>query len=477
MDLRKLLTDVGVSGGRTVLDVLRGLIVVPIITKLIGTDAYGLWATLLGIVSIATALGTIDAGNALVRYTPEETREGEAFVDILGIVLVTGTATAVLFLLADAAIGIVPAGTGQSLIYAAAALILVRSTSTIVRNYPQARDEVKFFELLNVTQTVLEVAALGLVLFFLRDITAGFWALVGVTLLVDVATLAYYRPTPGIPDPGDVRRYVAFSLPMVVQTVSSRTIRHVDKFLLLYFISPTAAAVYAVAAAMGKFVENFMQALNPGLYPKVVRAWREDDHDQLAQLYTFIFRWFVIIGLPAVAGLGVLSRPILATVATDVVATRGRLLLPAMAFAFLVGGFNSPLVFVINAAEHNEQLSISYAAAAAANVVLNLVFVPRFGTAAAAATTLVSYAFITAYLVRWTRSRVAFSLPLATTLRSLVATGVMVFVLHRVVPPFRFPVMLAVYPMVGATLYFATMFVVGGVRREELRNVYGVLTG
>lgn len=476
MDLRKLATDTAFSFGRLLLTVVRGLVVVPIITKLIGTGAYGVWAAVLGLVSIATALGSLDAGNALIRYTPEETEEGRVLTDLLLLVGAATVATVAVVVAADAVFGVIPAGSTRDLAVPAVVLIGVRSVSPIVRSYPRAINQVKTQELLNVVQTVAEIAGLAVVLFLTRDIVSALWVLITVTAVIDASTLAYYRPATGLPRLSDLRRYLTFTIPMLVQTLSSRTIRNADRYLLLVLASPTAAAVYAVCSSASKLVENFIEVINPSLYPQVVDAWTRNDIETLAELYSFILRWFVLLGVPAVAGMGLLAREILITFSTDAVADLGTVLLPITAFVFLVSGLNSPLVFLVNATEQNAVLSNSYLPAAVLSVVLNLALIPRFDVFGAVAATGVGYGIVTVYLVYWTRRRVAYRLPVVTTVRSVAATAVMAAAVLAAPPLGSTYLQMAVYPVAGATVYFATMAVIGGIPWSDINTVRQIVS-
>jgi O-antigen/teichoic acid export membrane protein len=476
MDLKKLVTDTITSFGRLLLTIVRGLVIVPVITKLIGTDAYGIWAAVLGLVGIVAAFGSLDASNALVRYTPQEEREGQVLVDVLVLVGIATAITGGALFLIDAVVGVIPTSGERQLLVPAVLLIAVQSISQIIRSYPRAIDEIKTFELLNVVQTISEIIGIGVVLYVTRDIVSALWILIGVTTALDSATLLYYRPVDiRLPNVGDLQRYIQFSLPMVGQTLSSRIIRHADKYLLLLFASPTAAAVYAVCTAISKMIENFMQILNPGLYPKVVEAWEQGDYEGLANLYTFILRWFAILGIPAVAGLGVLGHALLVTISTNTIAEMGTILLPLTALAFLIGGFNSPLVFVINAAERNPVLSNVYIFAAIGNLALNIVLIPLFDVFGAVAATTLAYTLITTYLVYWTRGRISYTLPVATTAKSIVATTGMVGLLWTVPPLGSNYLQMAVYPIFGAGIYFATMAVLGGIPWSDFHRIREII--
>ncbi|MFC6976824.1 hypothetical protein ACFQL1_22350 [Halomicroarcula sp. GCM10025709] len=57
MDFRKVLTDSGVSLFRQIVSLSRGILVVPIITKLIGVDTYGVWTLVFSVVTIYAGVG------------------------------------------------------------------------------------------------------------------------------------------------------------------------------------------------------------------------------------------------------------------------------------------------------------------------------------------------------------------------------------------------------------------------------------
>jgi O-antigen/teichoic acid export membrane protein len=475
MDYRTMITDIVTSLGRQVITLARGIVLIPLITKLMAPGSYGIWATVLGVVSIVSGVGSLDLGNALVRYTPDERAEGEVFFDLLLLVSLTGTATVGVLLLLDRQFEIIPS-TSAELMLAAAALILLRSFEKVTKTYPQARNQVKVFESLNTAQIVAETVGLAVFFYVSQDLVVGLWTLAVISLVVNVGTVFYYRPTgSGIPELRAVQTYLTYSIPIMVKMVSHRVIRHADKYLLLYLVSPTAVSVYAICTTTGKVVEDLGETVNPTLYPNVIQAWRNDDIESLGRTYTTIFRWFTILGLPAVVGLGILARPLLATISTTSIADQGLYLLPVTAAAFLIGGFNSPLQFIINAAERNELLSNTSLAAAVANIALNVLLIPEFGIFGAAAATIISYSMITFYLLYWTRTRVPFRLSAGTFAKSLLSVTVMASTLLLIPLSPTYPVQLVVYPIVGAIIYFAAMVLIGGIEREEFEHARRIL--
>lgn len=472
MDSKKLFTDFSVSLIRKGVTIVRGFIMIPLLTKLLGTDAYGLWASILGLVTIASGVGSFDFSSALIRYTPEEDISGQTFVDLTVLTGASAVVTGGLFVVVDTVVGILPPGVDSgNLLVATVALIVAYSLQNTVRNYPKAQNRVKFYELIHISQIVLEILALVIAIFLTNNIIFAFWSIFGVAVVVNsgiiVATLLRQQPRP---NSSNFKKYITFSLPMAVQTFMGRSIRNIDKYLLLILASPTAVGVYAVSSAIGQTLENIAQALNPTLYPAVVRAWRDNEYDVLSDIYQKIIRWFVILGVPAVTGLTILASPLLVTLSTDAIAKQGRYLLPILAIAFVISTINGPLVFIIQASERTESLMKIYTVGAVVNVIINLLAIPRYGSLGAAVATLLTYVVITAYIYIWVKKRIPLSLPIKTTVKSVFSAGVMTSCLLAIPPLFEL-LQIVIYPIVGAVVYLVTMVVIRGISREEVFTI------
>jgi O-antigen/teichoic acid export membrane protein len=264
---------------------------------------------------------------------------------------------------------------------------------------------------------------------------------------------------------------------MVPKEIGTKIISNVDRYLLLYFLSPTAAGIYAVCFAVANILRNLTMVLNPTLYPTVTSAWDEGGVAMIRDLYYKIYKWYSLLAVPSLAGLTVLSGPILEILATAKVAASGQLVLPVLALGFFIRGYNNPLAYILNAAEQNKKLANATLIAAVVNLGLNLTLIQTVGIFGAVTATLVSYTLLTGYVFLEVRKKVAFPLPITSFLKAVIGTLVMSAVLVSL--PFTLSPWecLVVYPIIGVSVYGSIIIKLEVITKRDLRYFVAQFVG
>jgi O-antigen/teichoic acid export membrane protein len=478
MDFKKILSDASVSLLRNLVSLLRGLVLIPLITKTIGTDVYGVWTIVISTVGIVVTVGSVHSHGTLIRYSTSEEDSRRISSEVLVIALSGVGLLTIGYVVAELTVGIVStqsAVTSRELFTLWVALLIGgEAVFSVLKNVPRAQGRVKTYEGLWIGRKLIEIAVLVAAFWVTSSLLVAVAALATVVILFDIGlAVRYIGRTFHLPTRENLRKYLGYGVPMIPKELSGTLLTHGDKFLILYFLSPTAVGIYAVSYSLARALYTFSGVLNSTLYPAVTTAWDEGDRDSVRQLYTGVVRAYTILGLPAIAGVALLSQPVLRLISTEEVTTGGQLLLPLLAAGFVVYGYANPMMYVLNAAEENEKIGLVTTVAAALNLVINAALIPLYGLVGAVAATIASFLLITGYVVFHVRQHVRFSVPVRTGLLSIVATGIMTGSL--VLLPVSGVVRLGVYPVVGAVVYFVALLAMGGITREDLSGVAGLV--
>jgi O-antigen/teichoic acid export membrane protein len=476
MDFGKIASDAVVSSGRVLLSIARGLVVIPIITKLLGADAFGIWTSLLAAVTLFVTVGGFHLHGALIRYAPRDDDGTQAFADTL----LLGSGSAALFgILFFAVISVLPAslvdGTVDLVDIApvGALLVALRIQSTVLLNYSRAMNRVKRFEALLVVRTVLETVALVGLLLLTQDLVAAIVGLVVATLVLNVALLVVQFPGwSTLPDPSRFGRYLRYGLPMVPKEISSSLLAHSDKFLIIYLISPTATGIYAVSYSITALFPRVTNLFNSTLYPNVAAAWDSGEVDDLRRLYRGFLRGYALLATPALAGLTLLSFPLIRLLSTTEIARSGWFLVPILGLGFVFRGVENPLTYVLTATEETGRIGYITVVAVVFNLALNLALIPTVGLVGAAVATVCAQVLKSTYFYYRARRVIDLAIPVRDISRAVLATLLMGGLLLFLPVSLDWQVTLLVYPLIGVVVYATALLLLGGVSRRELRRVY-----
>ncbi len=261
------------------------------------------------------------------------------------------------------------------------------------------RERVGAFALLGTAEAALMVAA---VIAFLLDgqglagVMKGY-ALSAAAMALVVTPMLLTR-VPRRIRWGLVGPMMAFGVPLIASGLAARFLNLGDRYLIIYLLDAEAAGAYEWAARFGGVVNSFL--VQSFVLAFTVLGLKSLDETGSPDLHRQAFRHFSALAGWMVLGLGLFVADV-SRLLTDVPAyieTEGLVVLIAGGFAFY--GLYYVVVNVLYAAGRTRAVAASVSAAAALNLVLNLVLIPTVGIAGAAVATLVSYAVLAVVTAR-----------------------------------------------------------------------------
>jgi len=477
----KVFSDSAVSGVRYLLRMLRGILMIPIITNLLGADSYGVWITVLAFVSLLHSTATIHLHGSLIRFSDSD-EDGQTYSDTLFFVMIlAGAVTTALIILGhivDLALLFDDWEFDQTnLVVGSALLIFSNMLMRININFPRSRGNVKLYEMLQILKTVLEIIVLILVLFFYRSVISGIFglAVVGLSLnLVFIITiiLNFSLPKPRVTK---FQEYARYGIPMVPNSISKRITTNADKYLILYFISPTAVGIYAVAHSICYSLTKCSAVLRPTLYPSVSKAWDQGNRDEIQNLYNLVLRYYFLLAIPALVGLSYLAHDAISLLSTPDIADQGAILVPILAFGFLLRGLDQSLIYILTAAKKTMLTAKATMISAAVNIILNILLITNYGITGAAVATAISHTLLFGFIYTYSNRQLSINAPISTFIRSILAAGIMLVVLT--LTPYNPTPLVSIpfYSFLGATTYFIVLYLIGEISRDEIGSVINAI--
>jgi O-antigen/teichoic acid export membrane protein len=205
-----------------------------------------------------------------------------------------------------------------------------------------------------------------------------------------------------------LRPVLQFALPKVPHGILVQALNLADRRILDVYVTRPEVGLYQMGSTFGSGVKFALSAFEPAWSPFVYSRIREDDAPRtLARVALAAFSVFTF----AAVGLAVLGGELLGIMTPGNPAFRAAApVIPVIAFAYLLHGLFLLTSIGIGIAREARYYPAITAAAAAANVGLNLLLVPRWGMMGAAWATVAAYA-VMAGLGAWV-SRRLYPMPL-----------------------------------------------------------------
>ncbi len=461
---------------------LRGIFLIPILSKQLGIDAYGLWTQVILFVGLASSIGGLGLNNAIARFLSgkedrEELRAG--FYSSLLLALCAGTLVAFVSWLALIAL----TGQGEeefSRVFSLGLwLIPLSSLDMITFSYFIARRRMKIHSALKVIQAYGEVsliyAFVGMGMGLLGAIQGTLLIHLGITA-VQILVVAMEIGI-SLPHFDCSRVYLAFSLPTIASMLSVWVLSFSDRYVVKLFYDDAAVGVYSAAYNLGHLVNFLLPPLVMVLNPTIYSLWSKGLKVRARDFQSRTLKIFVILSFPACFGLSYLGPAILRVLSTQEAARRGAIVVPVVAAAIVVYGISIIIARVYPLHKDTRSIGLIWGLAAGLNLAANMVLVPLMGIAGAAVATLASYASALVLILakggRYSGDMARF--PWSASAKSLLACGAMVVVLHLIglTMDWTLPLLL-MGVAVGAAVYFALVWslrVLTGKEMDFLREM------
>ena len=470
--------DVVIAAAATALKSLRSFLWLPILTRALSPEAYGLWELTVVGITLAIPWITLQLPGALVRFLPG-TDDRRDLQQIFYSIFFTAAGTssfcaAALWLISPALNGVAlaepflpHAGVIVALLPLTAmlntAVALFRATRLMIRH-----------SALTLAQSFGEIGAVSYVLATSSGIGEALAALLIVRTAVLLAALGLVAFTIGVARPkfASMGEYLKYSIPLIPNSSFYQLFDAGDRFVISYYLGMATVGLYAAAYTAGSFLTTLIAPLNLVLLPLMAELWNKDQLDSLREYVTDAIRYTAMLAIPAVCGTFVLADELF-SVLTPGAYSEAVPFFPLLALSFSVFSIGILGGNLLVVAGQTRLVSALYGSLAAANFVLNLLLVPVYGVAGAVAATLISHAAYTVVSILRSRAVVGYSFPVAHLLKAALSSLAMSVTVGYVTPELPLPATV----LLAIAVYAASMVLLRGITAREVHFAIRLIRG
>jgi O-antigen/teichoic acid export membrane protein len=226
---------------------------------------------------------------------------------------------------------------------------------------------------------------------------------------------------------GRVRSYAMYGYPIAASLALTVVLASTDRFLLAIYMDEAAVGAYHASYSIAnRTLDVLFLWLGTAGQPALVMALERGGMERLKVAAREQLSTFLLVGLPAAAGVALVARPLSEVLIGEELRTAAASVTPWIALSALLFGLTAYYfgqAFTLG--KKTKRLLIAMAIPAGLNVILNLILVPRFGLMGAAWATAASFG--AGMIATWMIGRrvVALPIPWESLARCGVATGVM----------------------------------------------------
>lgn len=366
---------------------------VPIFARIMTTDQYGLYNTYLSWISVFTVLATMELHtcsyiNGLAKMESEH-EKNELAISLLDLSFVVTLGWLVLyFLLHDFLVDFLDMPTSMVLLMFVEILFL-----PAVHFWTVKQRYIYNYKIL-VLRTILQVllnAALGILFVVIvqenEQAVARVFAVAVVQVIFGLSMLIwFFRKAKLIFSTKYWRQALRLHLPLVPHRLSLTVLASADRIMIEKMINVSATAVYSVSYSATMVINIIKLSINDALTPWIYDSLKKKNYKSIKK-YTVMVMLLVI----AMEFVFVLFAPEIVFLVGSRKYMDAIYVMPPVAasvyFTFLYNLFSSVEFYF----EKTKQIMMASLVAAITNLVLNYIFIKRYGYVAAGYTTLVCY--------------------------------------------------------------------------------------
>jgi O-antigen/teichoic acid export membrane protein len=380
---------------------LVSLVLAPFLTHQLSPDDYGILAVLTTVIGLAAGITQVGMASAFFRVYTYEYSEAADRRSVLASVMLLLPLFAVPFavvasLLAPALADVLLDSSSLGGLIALAAWVVVAQNLTVPGfAWLRAENHPLFFSILSISNILIALLANLVLLGLLHWGVAGSLVATGSGYAaVALCTLPFLLWRSG----AKVRREMIWSLltfgaPQVLSYVSYWVLQLSDRYLLSRFVSLDQVASYSIAYTLGGSVLSVL-VISPFSLAWPAAMFSVAKRKDAPQMFRLIFRWLSLILLFAAFGVSIASTLVLDWL-FPVEYHASAPIIPVIAESLVFYGLYIIFMAGANIRRKTWMPAAFTGLAALVNVLLNLVLIPFYGAAGAAAATLIAYIVLT----------------------------------------------------------------------------------
>jgi O-antigen/teichoic acid export membrane protein len=421
--MSSLRKDTFAYGMAIAVDRLAGFLLLPILTRLISPQDYGMWAQAGVVASMLIPLVLMAFQTALVQFfsaTPEDdpVRRSLTAAMLLAIGLALSVLGMVVAVWPEAvtrlAFGV---DTAAALAFPLFLLVASEAGHEFAVGHMRASGRIQrlavYLSIKSLLRLLAPVSALVILDSGLDGVllalAAAQMALLAVIVWREIlpATLLSAGLAPGRARWAEV---LSYTLPLVALAGMTMAHNFADRIFLTHLLGLQRVAVYAAVASLVGMAAVFYTVQGFTLFPALAGLWSSGQHEAAGRIATRALHFFLYCAVPLIMLLAVVSPTLLPMIATDAYHARPLVFLLLGGAVIGFGCYQILLYLVLLSGRGLSGLS-AMTAAAIANIALNFALVPLAGLCGAAGAACLSNLFLALLTGRTARQGLAFAFP------------------------------------------------------------------
>lgn len=459
---------IGITG---MITSLTSFILLPILTKNLSIQDYGIWIqfnTFLGLLPFFVTLGLT---YTMARFLPaekniEKIREG--FYSIFFVILTMGLIISILIMVFSDPISFYFFNNNSIYVKILPFVFLAYVISMPCFAFFRTFQKIKRYSFLTIFHNFFTVFLVALPILIGYGVIGSIMGLFIGQITIDLILILIIFNQIGfkLPKFHNIKEYLSFGIPTLPGNLSSWMLDSSDRLLISAFLGVSFVGYYNPGYSLGNIIIIFIGPMSFLLPVSLSKTYDENKIKEVKETLEYSLKLFILVALPSVFGLSILSKPLLLVLTTTEIASQGYIITPFVALSAFFYGIYGIISNVIVLKKDTKILGSLWIFAAILNVILNVILLPYIGVIGAALTTFIAYLAVFCLVLFYTIKNFELDYNFKFIVNSLFGSIVISLFIYNVNPHGILDILLTI--IISAFIYFIILILFKGIKKHEI---------
>ena len=405
-NIRRLFSQSSYYFTSNILVALAGMITLPIWTRLLSQEDYGLFSLFNITISFMVTFSKFGLQHSALRFFSDfkgrvNTLDLRSYFTtmLIGGICISGTVVLIIILVA---IFFFSEPLGQKFLHLLpfiGAIILIQATNNLQLIFLRAEQQVKLYSIVYVARRYGQLTLAILFVFILgvnlHNIYLGWLVNGGIILMLLMVRLLFlgHLSMPHF-SPAILKEAVIYGFPLIWFELSNEIMCLGDRYVIQYYMGSAAVGVYSAGYNTADLVQSLITfPIRLAIIPMFLSLWSSQGEGKTREFLSQALKYYFMFGIPLALGVSWFSKDIIMLLASAKYA-ESHVIVPYIVFPLIIYGAFGIYGAGLYIQKKTMLLMYSTLLAGGINIGLNFVLVPNMGILGAAISTLIAYIFL-----------------------------------------------------------------------------------
>lgn len=475
---KKTILDTLTNGFAEIILVPLVLLTLPVLTKNLSLEEYGLWGLVFTTCSLTMPLTSLGLGTAMSRYissSKDKHSISNGFFSVLIVRFILSVFIGLILFIFSDQFAIAFFGGYSDVVKITSLFVVITTVEPIFKRFLRIIRHVKTISILKIVEGYGALFLYILVFTLGGDLFQIIFAALFLKISIIIFLIFYVRKRIYFkwPDFHILKKFLNYGLPTLPSSMSFWVVNLSDRYFISFFLGTASLGIYSASYSLGNIPRLFSMLINFIIMVAISKLYDEGKFEEVNNHLSYALKYFLMVCIPFVFGSFFLSEDILRLLTTNQIAEGSAYITFIVSFAHLILGIYTVFTYVLLVTKKTKILTYTWIISLPLNLILNYIFIPYIGIIGAAITTLIAYFCAMLYVIYYSNKEFTFEIDWNFIYKALLSSTIMSLLIYWFNPANNIE---TIYTLILAILtYFFALLLLDSFNEKENEIIRSII--